>query len=144
MKKKLDGNYRRMVRAVLNKSWKQHPTKHQMYGHLPRITKTIQVSWTRHVEHCGISKDELISDILLWTPSHGRAKARRPARTFIQQLGADTGCSLEDLPEAMDNWDGWRERVREIHASLMIVFLMWSPFISLDLFKFVVWDLDRL
>ena len=24
------------------KSWRQHPTKHQLYGNLPPITKTIQ------------------------------------------------------------------------------------------------------
>ena len=41
LEKKLDGNYARMVRAILNKSWRQHPTKHQLYGHLPPITKTI-------------------------------------------------------------------------------------------------------
>ena len=39
----------------------------------------------------------------MWTPSHGRAKAGRPARTYIQVPCADTGCSPEDLPEAMDN-----------------------------------------
>ena len=43
LEKKLDGNYTRMLRAVLNKSWRQHPTRHQLYGHLPPITKTIQV-----------------------------------------------------------------------------------------------------
>ena len=32
--KKLDGNYTRMLRAILNKSWWQHRTKHQLYGHL--------------------------------------------------------------------------------------------------------------
>ena len=31
--KKLDGNYTRMLRAILNKSWWQHPTRHQLYGH---------------------------------------------------------------------------------------------------------------
>ena len=31
-------------------------------------------------------------------------------------LCADTGCSLEDLPEAMDDREGWREKVREISA----------------------------
>ena len=40
--KKLDGNYTRMLWAILNKSWRQHPTKHQLYGHLPPITKTIK------------------------------------------------------------------------------------------------------
>ena len=33
----------------------------------------------------------------------GPAKAGRPARTYIQQLCEDTGCSLEDLPEAMND-----------------------------------------
>ena len=43
LEKKLDGNYTRMLRAILNKSWRQHPTRHQLYGHLPPITKTIHV-----------------------------------------------------------------------------------------------------
>ena len=116
MEKKLDGNYTRILRAISNKSWRQHPTKQQLYGHLPPITKTIQVRRTGHAGHCWRCRDELISDILLWTPSHGRAMARWPARTYIQQLCADTGCSLEDLLSAMDYREGWRERVREIHA----------------------------
>ena len=49
LEKKLDGNYTRMLRAILNKSWQQHPTRHQLYGHLPPITKTIQVRRTRHI-----------------------------------------------------------------------------------------------
>ena len=81
MQKKLDGNYTRMLRAILNKSWRQHPTKQQLYGHLLPITKTIQVRRTIHAGHCWRSRDELISDVLLWTPSYGRAKAGRPART---------------------------------------------------------------
>ena len=40
MKKKLDNNYTRMLWAILNKPWRQHPTKQQLYGHLPPITKT--------------------------------------------------------------------------------------------------------
>ena len=86
LEKKLDGNYTRMLRAILNKSWRQHPTRHQLYGHLPPITKTIQVRRTRHAGHCWRSKDELISDVLLWTPTYGQAKAGQPARTHIQQL----------------------------------------------------------
>ena len=116
MEKKLDGNYTRMLRAILNKSWRQHPTKQQLYGHQPPIMKSIKIRRTRHVAHCWRSRDELISDVLLWTPSHGRAKARRPAPTYMQQLCADTGCSLEDLPEAMDNWEVWRERARNIRT----------------------------
>ena len=92
LEKKLDGNYTRMLRAILNKSWRQHPIRHHLHGHLPPITKTIQVRRARHVGHCWRSRDELIRDVLLWTPTHGRAKAGRPARTYIQQLCEDTGC----------------------------------------------------
>ena len=114
---KLDGNYTRMLRAILNKSWRQHPTRHQLYGHLPPITKSIQVRRTRHAGYCWRSRDELISDVLLWTPTHGRAKAGRPARTYIQQLCEDTGFCPEDLPGAMNDRVEWRERVRDIRAT---------------------------
>ena len=106
----------RMLWAILNKSWRQHPTKQQLYSHLTPIRKTIQVWWTRHAGHWWRSKDKLISNILLWTPSHGRANAGRPARTYLQQLCANTGCSLEDLPGVMNDRDWWRERFREICA----------------------------
>ena len=102
LEKKLDGNYTKMLQAILNKSWRQHPTKHPLYGHLPPITKTIQVRWTRHAGHCWRGRDELISDVLLWILTYGWAKAGRPAKTFIQQLCEDTGCSREDQPEVMN------------------------------------------
>ena len=116
MEKKLDGNYTRILPAILNKSWRQHPTKQQLYGHLPPVTKTIKIRRIRHAEHCWRSRDELVSDVLLWTPSQGRAKAGCAARTYILQLYADTGCSPEDLPKAMDDREGRRERVRNIRA----------------------------
>ena len=49
-----------MLRAILNKSWWQHPTRHQPYSYLPPIMKTIQARRTRHAGHCWRSKDELI------------------------------------------------------------------------------------
>ena len=98
LKKKLHSDYTRMLRAILNKSWRQRPTRHQLYGHQPHITKTIQVRRTRHAGHCWRSKDELISDVFLWTP----------VRTYKQQLCEDTGCSPEDLPEVMNDREKWR------------------------------------
>ena len=117
LEKKLDGNYTRMLRAILIKSWRQHPTKNQLYGHQPPITKTIQVRRARHAGHCWRNRDELISDVLLWTHTYGRAKVGRPAGTFKQQLCEDTGCSPEDLPGAMNDREKWRERVRDIRDS---------------------------
>ena len=105
--KRLHGNYTRMLRAT---------SKQQLYGHLPPITKTIQIRRTRHEGYCWKSSDELISDVLLWTSTHGQAKAGRPARAYLQQLCEYTGCSPEDLPKAMNDREVWRERIRDIRA----------------------------
>ena len=56
MDKKLDSHYTRMLRAILKKSWWQHPTKELLYGHLPPITKTIEVRWTGHAGYCWRSR----------------------------------------------------------------------------------------
>ena len=111
----VSSNSSRAITFTFGQFWRQHPTRHQLYGHLPPITK---VRRTRHAGHCWRSIDELISDVLLWTSTYGRAKAGRPARTYIQQLREDTGCSPEDLPEAMNDKEEWQERVRDIRASV--------------------------
>ena len=75
-----------MLHAVLNKSWEQHPTKQQLYGHLPPNLQTILVRQARHAEHCWRSKDELINNILLWAPTHRHTCVGWPAKTCIHQL----------------------------------------------------------
>ena len=133
-----------MLRAILNKSWRKHPTRHQLYGHLPPITKTIQVTRTRRAGHCCRSRDELTSDVLQWTPAYGQAKAGLPARTYIQQLCEDTGCSPEDLPEGMNDSEKWRERVRDIRASGTIWWWWWWWwFVCTLLFSNIVNDLKH-
>ena len=113
LEKTLDGNYTRMLRAILNKSWWQHPTRHQLYGHLPPIKKTIQVRRTRQL-----------------TPTYGQAKAGQPAQTYIQELCEDTGSNPEDLPEAMNDREKWRERVRDIRAGGTTWWWWWYIFVT--------------
>ena len=88
--------------------------------------------------HCWRSRDELIRDVLLWIPTHGRAKAGRPARTYIQQLCEDTGCSPEDLPRAMNDREEWRERVRDIRAASTIWWWWW--YFHPDVKDGIYWD----
>ena len=122
--------------SYIEKSWKQHSTKQQLYDHLPLISKTIQIRQTSHAGYYWRSKDELISDVLQWTPSHGHACIGRPVRTYLQKLSTDTGPSLEDLPEAMDDKEERWERVREIHASSMKWW--WLLFLKLQCNKSVL------
>ena len=80
------------------------------------IMKTIKIRRTRHAEHCWRCRGEIVSGVLLWTPSHGRAMATLSTRTNIQQLCTDTGFSPEDLLKSMDDREVWWERARNICA----------------------------
>ena len=66
LEKKWNGNCIRMVLAVLNRSWKQHPRKQHMYSHFVSISLTIYVRWARHPGHCWKS-DELMISSYIWT-----------------------------------------------------------------------------
>ena len=111
LEKKLDGNYTRMQRAILNKSC----------GYTPQgtnYTATCLLSW-KLSKTCRTLLEKQGRAHKWCTPmdpTYGRAKAGRPARTFIQQLCEDTGCSPEDLPESINDREKWRERVRDIRA----------------------------
>ena len=97
-----------MLRVVLNKSWKRHPTKQWLCDYLPLTSQTI---WrTRHVRYCLRIKDELISDVLPLTPTHGHTSV---GWAHMHQLCAETGCHIENLFRVMVDRDGLQERERE-------------------------------
>ena len=97
MKKKLDRNYKRMLWAVLHKSWKQCPIK--LYCHLHPISLSIQVRWTR----CWRGKAEL-----MWhSPTCGCISVGWPAKTYIHQLCLDTEGRLKDWPRTMRDMNEW-------------------------------------
>ena len=107
---KLDENYTRILYAILNKSWKQHPTKQQLYSHLLPISQIMKDGRIRYPGHYWRSKDDLFSDILLWNPTRGHSSVSRPAKTYLHQHCADTGRSLENLPRVIDHREGWQEK----------------------------------
>ena len=74
IEKKLDEKYTRTLQVKLKKSRQQHPTKQQLYGHQPSVSKTIQIRRTR-------SKNRLRSNILPKIPLHRCASIRRSTRT---------------------------------------------------------------
>ena len=97
--------WRRSLTATSQECWIEQileTTSHKTAA-LRSITKAIRIRRIRQVGYYWRSRDELISDVLLWTPLHAQPKTGWPARTNVQQLCADTGGSLEVLPEAMDN-----------------------------------------
>ena len=117
LEKKTDGAYTRMLRAALNVSWKEHLTNKELYGKTPKVTSSIREQRLRFTGHCWRSKKDLICDILLWLPKHGKRSRGRPAKTFVDQLVDDTECNVDELMNAMNDRDEWKLRVNECRAS---------------------------
>ena len=59
------------------------------------------------------SKDKIISDVLLWTPTHGHTSVGQVANTDIYQIYVDTWRHLGNISRAMADREGWRKKERE-------------------------------
>ena len=87
---------------ILNVSWKDHPSNHEVYGNMPKITEVIRERRVRLAGHSFRNKNELASDLLLWAPEHGQRRRGRPYKSYIDQLIVDCGHTLEELPQAQE------------------------------------------
>ena len=110
-----------MLSTIFNKSWMKQPTKQQLFGHLPPITQTINVRQARYASHRSKSKDELINDIFLWTPTHRWTSVGQPVKIYIQQFCADTWYSLEEWPKVVVSRHGWPQKINGIHVEKNIL-----------------------
>ena len=72
------------------------PLTSHLTSHPGKTNKTL-------IRCCQRNEDKLITDVLLWTFTHGRTSIGWPVRIYLHQLCADTGCSLEHLPGVMED-----------------------------------------
>ena len=106
MEKSLDGCYTNLLKSVQNLDWRNHPTLAEIYNGLPRISSVLSSRRLTFSGHCFRSKNEVISDLLLWCPV-GPKRSRK--RTFLDALKRETGLELEELRTAMSDRELWRE-----------------------------------
>ena len=66
MRDRLDGNYTKMLRVVLNVSRKEHKTNKELYGNLRKVTETLRARRLKFIGNSWRRKTELISKVLLW------------------------------------------------------------------------------
>ena len=81
-----------------------------------QLSEDIKERRTRFAGHCYRANDEIISVVALWNPTHGKRSVVRPPKTLINQLCDDVHCNPEDLPNAMNDRDEWRVKVKNIRA----------------------------
>ena len=112
--KRLDGCYTRLLMKAKNLNWKDHPTIHQIYGSLPRISTTVATRRARFAGHCMRASDQLISTILPWREQQ-KKRGRRPL-TFLDTVARDTDIAVEDIRTVMLDRATWRTVVDDISS----------------------------
>ena len=111
MEARLDGTYTRLLMRVQNISWKTHPTKGQIYGDLPPISSILKARRVQFAGHCFRAEGEIISSLLLWTPStHSRSRKL----SYPDVIARDAGIDRRDLGRVMQDRDTWRKCVNSI------------------------------
>ena len=106
MLKSLNGCYTNLLKRVKNLDWRNHPTLHEIYRGLPRISSVLTSRMLSFSGHFFRVKHEIISDILLWCPA-GLKPSRK--RTFLDILKRETGLDVEELDTVMADRERWRE-----------------------------------
>ena len=99
--------FEQILEATTHKTAAVRPLTSQLKNHPRR---------TRHKGHCWRSKDELISDILVWTPRHGRATVDCPARIYSHQVYANIGVVLKTYREWWMIWTDNTYRYIDIYT----------------------------
>ena len=128
MRYRVDFLSRRVVAVIYAKGKKRHYFIWLVSYYISHLSSGSFID--KYTGNIWRSRDVLISDVLLWTPTYGRVKAGRPARTYIQQVCEDTGCSPEDLPEAMNDREKWRESQGYLCWKYnMMMMMMMIPFL---------------
>ena len=92
-----------MPRVVKSMIWQKRSTNQVLYAGIARISTTIRQRRLRFSGHCWRSENEVVSDLVLWEPKHGKRSVGGQARTFVDLLEADTGVPRDCLPAVMDD-----------------------------------------
>ena len=106
---------------IKNISWKQHPTKQQIYNNLPQVSKIIKRRRVQFAGHCFRASKEMASNFVLWKPnSTGRRNSRK--LTYPDVISRDTGIDFNDLGSAMGDREVWGSLVKSM-TSTEVTFL---------------------
>ena len=111
---RLDGCYTRLLRRVLNLSWRNHPTLETIYGDLPRVSNLVCKRRVQFAGHCARATDELVSSFVLWRHPFPDNRSRK--LTFPDRIRRDTAISRDNLLAAMKDREYWKGVVNSISA----------------------------
>ena len=90
------------------KHWSQKVTNEVLYGAIEKVSTKIRCRFLKFAGHCLRRDDEVVSDLVLWEPTHGTRRRGRPPESYIRNLERETGIPACEMKVAMMNRDVWR------------------------------------
>ena len=112
MESKVDGLYTKLLRMVLNVSWRDHIANKDLNGNLPSLSSTIRQRRLRFAGHCSRAINQPVTYLLFWTPSGGKRAQGAGIKTYPKSLLDDTGLSSnQEIRALMADRELWRQRV---------------------------------
>ena len=99
---------------ILNVHWFQKVTNEVLYGAIDKISTKIRRRFLKFVGHCLRRDDEVVSDIVLWEPTHVTRRRGRLPESYISNLERETGIPASEMKVyfiiaiAMMNRGVWR------------------------------------
>ena len=117
MEIEIDGLYTKLLRRILNISWRDHVTNKELYGDIPSLSSTIRQRRLRFAGHCFRAIDQPVSKLIFWSSKEKRS--RGPGiKTYPKILAEDTGLNSEsEIKNLLGDKHIWRQRVRNVIIS---------------------------
>ena len=100
--KQLDGTYTRILRMILNVHSSQKVTNEVLNGTIEKISTKIRLRFLKFAGHYLRRDDEVVSDLVLWEPTHGTRRRGRPSESYIRNLERETGIPASDYESSYD------------------------------------------
>ena len=107
---KIDGCYTRLIRMILNISWRDKIPNKILYIGLPKISEVIRDRRMAIAGHCVQHRDEALYDLIFWLPICGKRNRGRQPKTFIDNLKNYTELDdVEEIRNVMSDREYWRK-----------------------------------
>lgn len=115
MEIKINGLYTKLIRRVLNVSWRDHVSNKELYGDLPLLSSTIRQRRMRFAGHCARAENQPVTDLLFWSSPQGRRCQGAGFKTYPKQIREDTGLVNDwEIQDLMTDRNLWRQRVNTV------------------------------
>ena len=110
LEKRINGCYTKLLRMVLNVSWKDKWSNKKLYNDMPNITNIIATRRLIIAGHCIRHKEEAKGhNLIFWEPK-GKRKQERCAVTFVDNLKEDTDLEeIDEIGNVMMMRDVWKK-----------------------------------